>query len=235
MKRYNYEGLTFDVFEEHTKYWINQTIDERFREKNYEREEIDAIRRILRKDDVVLDLGASLGVTSCVIANTISNPENLVSVEANPNLIENLKHNMELNNKNFIIKEGAVSYNNREVRFNFNGLSHSGSIYKKTHLMGEDRESKYGKYQSVRKTTITPMDLEKEFNKNFTFLSCDVEGEEFDMMYELYPYFKDFNGMIIEFHEDRGDERHNRGEIHSMYSKEFKITTIGATSIFEKK
>jgi len=235
MKSYNYEGLTFNVFDEHTKYWINQTIDERFTKKSYEREEIAAIRRILRRDDVVLDLGASLGVTSCVVANIINNPNNLVSVEANPNLIENLRNNMELNNKNFIIKEGAVSYNNREVKFNFNGLSHSGSIYKKRHLIGEEKEVKYGKYQSVTKTTITPMDLEKEFGKKFTFLSCDIEGEEFDMMYELYSYFKDFNGMIIEFHMNRGDEKHNRAEIHSMYSKEFKITTIGATSIFERK
>ena len=235
MKTYNYNGLKFEIFDEHQKHSINATINERFMNNNYESEEIQAIRRLLNKDDIALDIGASLGVTSCVIADVLDNDTNLVCVEANPTLIDNITHNRNLNKLGFHIKEAVISHNNRTDSFNFNGLSHSGSIIKKTHLIGKEKEKMYGEYNTVQVTTLTPLDLEKEYNKKFTFLSCDVEGEEFDLLYEMFDYFKNFKSMVIEFHPHRTDSKHTRQQIHNMYSKYFEIETIGNTTVFKHR
>lgn len=233
MIEYNYKGVNVSIFDKNLIHQKNTPVSERLKSGKYESEEIDGIRNSLSPNDVVLDLGASLGVTSCVIASLLNNSENLVSVEANPTLIENIKYNRDLNNFNFKIKNAAASHNNRVVNFNYNGLSLSGSILRKKHL--ESNEIAWGKYNSVEMTTTTPLDLEDEFGKKFTFLSCDIEGEEYDLLHNMFEYFKNFNGMVVEFHESDNSSDFNREYIHSKYSPYFNITTIRATSIFKKK
>jgi FkbM family methyltransferase len=235
-KKFEYKGLIFEVFDKHMEFSINYTIEERFNSGIYEGDEIKFINKYIESDDVVLELGSSLGVTSCFISNKLSDPKNLVTIEANPNLIENIKRNSELNKLNFNIKEGAVSHNNREVSFNFNGLSHSGSIYKKTHLIGGNKEKLYGEYNNVKVTTITPIDVEEEYNKSFNVLICDIEGEEYDLLYNLYEYFKGYDKMIIEFHPNRNDSKYKISTLKEKYSKEFDIEyTKNNMGIFLKK
>ena len=233
MVNFEYNGIKISIFNENLKYQKNTPVQNRLSLGTYEKEEIVGVRNAISESDVVLDLGSSLGVTSCVIASLISDSSNLVAVEANPTLIENIKHNRDINNFLFDIKNAPVSYNNRIVNFNYNGLSLSGSIIRKKHLEGND--TAWGKYTSVNMETVTPLDLERQYNKKFTFLSCDIEGEEYDLLYYMFDYFKNFNAMVVEFHELYNDSKYNRKDIHQKYLPHFHITNIGQTSIFKKR
>jgi len=233
MLDFKYNGINISIFDENLKYQKNTPVPNRLSSGEYEREEIIGIQNAISDSDVVLDLGSSLGVTSCVIASLISDSSNLVAVEANPTLIENIKHNRDINNFLFDIKNAPISYNNRIVNFNYNGLSLSGSIIRKKHLEGND--SSWGNYTSVDMETVTPLDLEREYNKKFTFLSCDIEGEEYDLLYNMFDYFKNFNAMVVEFHEKYNDSKYNRQDIYQKYLPYFHIIDIFQTSIFKKK
>jgi len=234
-KNFKYKGLDFEIFDKHMEFSINFTIKERFEKGIYEKEEIDLIQKYVEQDDTVLELGSSLGVTSCIIATKLSNKGSLVALEANPNLIENIERNRKINNCNFILKNAVASHNNREVEFNFNGLSHSGSIIKKTHLIGEDKEKKYGKYTNIKSTTVTPLDIEKEYNKKFNVLVCDIEGEEYDLLYHCFDYFKNFDKIIIEFHPHLSKSKYNLETLNDLYSKYFKIIHKDRIGTFIKK
>jgi FkbM family methyltransferase len=63
----------------------------------YERAEIDFIQRYLPRDLDVLELGASLGATSCQIAKHLQFGCQLTCVEANPTLIDILRGNLDRN------------------------------------------------------------------------------------------------------------------------------------------
>lgn len=232
-----YQGLKFKLFEEHLKHTQNMPLKDRFINQVWEKEEIDAIKKFVKPTDNVLDLGGSLGVTSCIAANIIKNQGKLVSVEANPNLIPTIKYNRDLNNLIFDVIHGAASYNNRKVNFNFNQIVQSGSIITKNHLKGEDKEKKWGKYENIELTTITPIDLEKQFNIKFTCLSCDIEGEEYSLLGEMFDYFKSFNSLLIEFHPhiNPKDFKKYDNKIIKMYSPYFNITNQGNTKHFIKK
>ena len=70
--------------------YLKDVISERmvraFGRGRHERGEVNALKRILRPNDKVLELGAGVGVVSTVAAH-ITGAENVVAVEANPQLI----------------------------------------------------------------------------------------------------------------------------------------------------
>jgi len=232
----DYEGLKFKLFEEHLQHTQNMPLKDRFLQKVYEKPEIEGIRKYVKLKDNVLDLGGSLGVTSCVAAKHIKGNGTLVSVEANPRLIESIKYNRDLNGLDFYIFHGAASYNNRNVKFNFNSITQSGSIVVKNHLIG-DVEKLYGKYQNIELITTTPMDLEKKYGVKFNCLNCDIEGEEYALLFNLFDYFKSFNSILVEFHHHLNPQDYNKyyTKIIQLYSPIFNIITVGRTKFMIKK
>tara|TARA_R110000772_G_scaffold254182_2_gene370075 strand:- start:2790 stop:3485 length:696 start_codon:yes stop_codon:yes gene_type:complete len=231
MKTLNFKDLTIQISEKNYIHQKNTPTDIRIKEGIYEKEEISLIKKSVTPNSKVLDLGASIGITSCVINRILENKSKMVVVEANPNLIDDLKNNRNINSLDFSIEHGAISYNKRKVRFNFNGLSLSGSIFKKSWLIGD----KWGKYKNIELTTMTPMDLELKYNIKFDFLSCDIEGEEYVLLNELYDYFSNYKAMVVEFHEKCASLKINRNSIEKKYSKIFNIKRLGSSSLFTKK
>jgi FkbM family methyltransferase len=65
--------------------------------RTYERAEIDFIRRHLPRDVDVIELGASIGATSCQIARLLAPDRRMLCVEANPLLIPVLQANISRN------------------------------------------------------------------------------------------------------------------------------------------
>jgi len=63
----------------------------------YERAEIDFVHRYLPVDQPVVELGASLGGNSCQIAQRLSQGVRMTCVEANPEIVEILRHNIAAN------------------------------------------------------------------------------------------------------------------------------------------
>jgi FkbM family methyltransferase len=92
---------------------VNPSIKAQFFFGLYESGEMRFIDRFLKPGEVVIELGASIGVISSFI-NRHKRPTRLILVEANPNIIKDLKANLSLNHVidytlyNKAIGDGAV-------------------------------------------------------------------------------------------------------------------------------
>ncbi len=75
----------------------------------YEPHEMKLAWEYVRPDDVVLELGARVGVVSCTIARRLKNQRNLVAVEPDQRAIYPLQKNRKANNCDFQIYPGFVS------------------------------------------------------------------------------------------------------------------------------
>jgi FkbM family methyltransferase len=148
---------------------ITTAIKSRFVLGRYEREERDAVRRFLNPSLPVIELGASLGIVSCVTNKKLQHSEKHVVVEANPELIPLLDRNRQLNDCKFIIENKALSYDARETTFYVHERFLSGSAQRAT-----------AKPITVPSTTLADILERHHFDR--INLICDIEGGEVEMI-----------------------------------------------------
>lgn len=228
-----YHGKKITVFEKNYTSYINKPIPLRLIDGSYEKLEIKSIKKFLTKEMTVLELGGSLGVTSVIINSILDKKTNHVVCEGNPELIENLEYNKNQNNCEFKIVNQPVSSLEKKVTFFFNNISLGGSIFNKQQNY---EDHLHGVYKKIVMDTITPIKLAKQFNLNFDCLICDIEGEEFNLLLDLYDYFKEFKLMIIEFHFDEETNYQKLEKLKNKYSDYFDFIPLNQTNlVFVKK
>src|SRR5215212_6700577 len=83
----------------------------------YERPEREALKTCIDPTLPVIELGASIGVISCLTNKRLLDSSRHVVVEANPDLIPLLKTNREHNRCRFKVLHAALSYSANEVEF----------------------------------------------------------------------------------------------------------------------
>jgi FkbM family methyltransferase len=199
-----YSGQYFDKF--HTYYktdglkfavpaGTSHRIKCRFVWDYYEQEERILLRKHLPRDAKVLELGACMGVISCVTNKLLSNPKDHVIVEVNPNLIATLEQNREMNSCGFEIFNGAVSTAD-DLKMSFNNVFILASS---SHA--KDNRAK----SSVETKTIT--ELASEYNIDFNCLVIDIEGAEYEFVHEFLGELKRFKTIFIEVHPNHLSEK----------------------------
>ncbi len=156
----------------------------------YEKDERQVIEEYLPVDEPVIELGASIGVVSCMVNRRLKAPDKHVVVEANPELIRTLTKNRDINGCQFAIIEAAIGYGSETVTFFSNGMSLVGSIY----LGG-------GEKWEVRTRTLQSIAEEAQFD-HFTLI-CDIEGSEIGMLENEMDFIREHVGtLLMETHED---------------------------------
>ena len=156
----------------------------------YETYERAIIQKYLPTNEPVIELGASIGVVSCIVNSRLTRPEQHVVVEANPTLIPTLKKNRELNGSRFTIIEAALGYGSDSIPFFSNGLSVLGSIY---HGAGQKMEVPTKTLQAI---------AENAGFRRFTLVS-DIEGSEIGLIEHEIDFIREHVGWIlIEAHDD---------------------------------
>ncbi|MBV6443360.1 MAG: FkbM family methyltransferase [Haliscomenobacteraceae bacterium CHB4] len=155
----------------------------------YEKQERRYLKQFLPKNATVLELGACLGIVSCLTNRLLDHPERHVVVEANPNLIPVIGENKRRNNCKFHIEHCMVS--SRPVNEFFIG---------KTILMGSNRRKSATRINVAGKTIAT---LEKEYGMKFDALVMDIEGGELDFLRENAEKLKELNVIFMEVHPHR--------------------------------
>ncbi len=95
---------------------------------SYEKAERDALRILLRADDIVLEAGAGCGIVTAFIAKRLSTSSNIHTFEANPNLIKTINAVARANDIAPHVHNAALGLENGEVEFyvapNFVSSSH---------------------------------------------------------------------------------------------------------------
>jgi FkbM family methyltransferase len=153
----------------------------------YEAEERALIREFVRPDDIVLELGACMGVVSCVTNKRLRDNTRHVVVEGNPKLIPTLQRNRELNGCGFTIEHCAAS-NEREVTF----------FLHPDYVVGgsAQRETQH----AVRVPGCSWRDLEEKHGP-FTTLIMDVEGSELEVLESSRELIARYRLVIVELHD----------------------------------
>lgn len=152
----------------------------------YESYEKYLIKKYLKDNIDVIDLGASIGVTSKVIAKK-TNKKHII-VEMNPELIENLRLNFKKSNQ-YIYNLAVYSDSNNYISIN-EGITNKGSKI--------DLEFQKN---NLKVQTINLSDLLSDNNINNYFLVCDIEGAETYFIYDSEA-LKNCNHLIIELHDN---------------------------------
>lgn len=155
-----------------------------FIHSNYENDERKLLRYIDPKS-TVLELGAGIGILSCIINKHLSDPSKHLAIEANPNLIPILKKNRDLNNMNFLIENTLVSDVNT-FYINLKAINASSAL------------KKIGNRTKVSLTKIE--NLQKKYKLTFDTAIIDIEGAEINFIEEKIQFLDKLKTIMIEFH-----------------------------------
>jgi FkbM family methyltransferase len=153
----------------------------------YEAAECALVREFVRADDAVLELGACLGVVSCVTNKRLRDKGRHVVVEGNPKLISTLQRNREINNCGFVIENCAVS-DEREVTFYLHPV----------YIVGGSAQRPSA--QAVKIPGRSWRELDATYGP-FDVLIMDVEGSEFDVLEGSRELIGRYRLVIVELHE----------------------------------
>lgn len=166
----------------------------RFFFKIYECEEVSLVKKYLKGPESVLELGASIGVVSCVTNQLLINRDQHVAVEANPGLISHLDRNKKINQLSFKIVNAAVT-DQSNVNFYTGKSALSGSM-SEDFLSNENPED----IQEHIIKGMTPKEIEEQFGIQFDTLLMDIEGGEFEFIKTFIDWISTLSTLMIEFH-----------------------------------
>jgi FkbM family methyltransferase len=158
-----------------------------FLDNSYEIDERTLVQKFVQGEDSVLELGACLGIVSCITNRILHNPVRHVVVEANPRCLPALQCNRDLNACSFRLEHCAVS-NEQEVTF---------YLHPK-YIVGGTAQVK-----STVPVRVPGKSLPELYNQHgpFSVLIMDIEGAELETLKVSAALLKDFRLIIIELHE----------------------------------
>ena len=158
-----------------------------FLSATYEVEDLQVVRACIRPDDRVLELGACMGVVSCVTNKLLKDKTSHVVVEANPFCLPVLHRNREVNQCGFLVEHCAVGQGH-DVTFHVNPkLIVSSSLQVKTNT-------------PVRVPARSLAELDARYGP-FTALIVDIEGAELDTFESSRDVLRRYRLVIVELHD----------------------------------
>ena len=189
----------------------------------YEPAETNIIKQEIKKDDVVLDIGANIGYYTLLMADLVGNGGKVFAFEPEPYNFELLKKNIEINMyKNVILERKAIS--------NYNKKS---NLYLSKDNTGMHRlnESKYCEnHIEVNVIKLDDYFYSNELTNKIKFIKIDVEGSELDVLQGMESILEKNNQItiLLEFIPEHLIE-HGTNPIHViefLLDRNFRLYTI---------
>lgn len=196
-------------------FFINEK-NEKVNYNRYETREIDLIKKFIKEDDVVLELGARYGGTSVAINQILKDKEKQVSVDPDQRIWESLETNKKNHNCKFMIIKGTISNKPQKI------IKDSRKFDDKNDWATYTEECKIGEG-----CMNYPLPL-----LNFNVLVADCEGflETFyDENKNIFPYLR-----LIIFEKDRPDFCNYDRLINEFKTLGFKCIQNDFHSVFMK-
>ncbi len=204
LRRYKrLKGIKLDV----KRPELNEEVREALIRGHYEHSEYDIISSILTGNERVLELGTCTGFLACYMAKKCGS-ENVVSVEANPELTDLIESNCRLNNVSpRLINAIASVEDDIEVPFYIHERVFSSSL--------KHDEKARKTYQK----TIDVNRLINEFRPHVIMM--DIEGGETDLLPALE--LDGVNYLIVEFHPHRCSADEIEVAFNAILSKNYQF------------
>jgi len=135
----------------------------------YEKFETNFVKNEIKKNNVVLDLGAHVGYYTLMFAKLVGENGKVYAFEPSPTNFELLQKNVMINNyKNVILEKKAIS-----------DKSEIASLYLSEENFSDNRIfDSHDKRKSIKIETTTLDDYFKEYDGRIDFIKMDVQGAE---------------------------------------------------------
>lgn len=179
---YRTEGMVFQV----PRYQIRVPHRARFRYDSHERDERELVKQFLPADSTVLELGACLGVVSCVINRKLSDPHRHIAVEPNPDLLQALQRNRETNACQFIVEQALVSRRS------------DGTFYLSDCFVMSSENVPSAR--RIRVPVKTVEELERKYGLEIDSVFMDIQGGELGFLEENRNLLTRIRCVIAELH-----------------------------------
>lgn len=139
----------------------------------HELDERTMLNRWLPTDLPVVELGAGMGVISCLTNRKLATPEVHLVVEVNPQLISLLEHNRDLNGCQFGIMNKGIAYDSETVEISL----HSNFVASRNpSFAGSRPDGEPGSICFAPATTLRSIIETSGFDQ--VAVVCDIEGTE---------------------------------------------------------
>ena len=154
---------------------------------DYEREERELIRSFVLPSDTVLELGACLGIVSCVTNRLLADKSRHVVVEGNPFCIPAIHRNRHRNQSCFLVENCAVSTQTDATFYLHPVYVVGGTTQRKSEL-------------PVRVPARSLAELDARHGP-FTVLIMDIEGSELETFAASAEQLARYRLVIVELHD----------------------------------
>jgi FkbM family methyltransferase len=150
----------------------------------YEAQEISILKKTLNQQDILLDVGAGIGLTPIWAAQYIQRPASVWAVEAYPEVADIINTNIELNGVDIALLWSAVMAEQ--------GIT---SFYTTEHFWSSSVLPR-GSKNSINVPCVTLEGLIEEIKP--TYIMMDVEGAEYQLL--ITSQLKDVKKLCVEIH-----------------------------------
>jgi FkbM family methyltransferase len=190
---------------------------------SYEYDEIETSKYVLdhRKDNSILELGASFGGVSSFLLSKYS-VEKYICVEANYKMVQLMEENHYVNSVRAEILHGVMSNNvtNAEINFYVHRDCFASSLTPSSAAVRVEKVKTYDFRRFLR--ALRP-----------TFIICDIEGGEYDLFTDaVIDCLDSVDDICIEVH---GNSEKNIIELFSLFEKCNLLPTIEYDQEKQKK
>ncbi|WP_414623417.1 FkbM family methyltransferase [Calothrix sp. CCY 0018] len=148
------------------------------------------IKKLLPVDGVFVDIGANIGIYSCIMANHVGAKGSVIAFEPMPENLEPLYNNIALNQlKNVEVNELALS--NRQENFNlYVPSAHQQGATGCTQVWNP------GDWVSVGTTEATTLDIAFQ-KQRLDFIKIDTQGHELEILQGAFSTIERFQPLIL--------------------------------------
>lgn len=183
--RFNIGGCTFIIPKDQTSREYRSS----FLSDRYEVEDLEVVRASIRPTDRVIELGACLGVVSCITNKILSHKTGHVVVEANPFCLPALHRNRDLNQCQFLVEHCAISLA-REITFHVNSKM----------VVSSSISASADSTIPVRVPGRSLAELDARYGP-FTALIIDIEGAELETFENSRDLLQNYRVVVVELHD----------------------------------
>ena len=192
----------------------------------YESAEYRFCKKYIPRNANVIELGSSIGLISSFVSKAKC-PQNIIAVEANPELIPIIASNFTLNGvKNYKIINKAIGFDQSENLWFSKGSDNTTGVI-------SDKQSDGA--VKVHCTTLSDIVTQEDFGAYV--LICDIEGGEVDILKDKNNGLRSCDLIIMEIHTtERSDRTYSIDEIaDDIIAIGFKVLDrYGNTFVFSK-
>jgi FkbM family methyltransferase len=135
----------------------------------YEPFTTEIIKKEVKKNYIVIDIGANIGWYTLTFAKIVGNDGKIFSFEPEPTNFALLKKNIEINGyKNVILEQKAISDKTGEIKLYLSGYNNGD------HRIYDSRDGR----QFIKIESIQLDEYFKDYKGNIDFIKIDIQGAE---------------------------------------------------------